>query len=174
MIIKALVLGNICSDHWRKAQSIWSQNTFLLPQGINGVRPHFVRKRTFSYRRCEKMGPGPIYSQGFALLSLGEKPCPLSLSHGFSPYSHRQAGSEKKGTGYFFSKKKKVSTHGQNNRKSSLSPFSPRSGPASMSEQSELRRRREERMENGVINLKGVRLFTKTCALVKKEGKGRI
>jgi|GEM_PF-3164275 len=39
----------------------------------------------------QKMGPGPIYSQGFALLSFGEKPCPLSLSHGFSPYSHRQA-----------------------------------------------------------------------------------
>jgi len=49
----------------------------------------------------------------------------------FSPYSLRQARDEKKGTGYFFSKKKKVSTHGQNNRKSSLSPFS-----ASMSERS--------------------------------------
>jgi hypothetical protein len=35
-------------------------------------------------------------------------------------------------------------------RKSSLSPFSP-----SMSEQGELRSRREERMENGVKNLKG-------------------
>jgi hypothetical protein len=46
---------------------------------------------------------------------------------------------EKKGTGYFFSKKEKVFTHGQNNRKSSLSPFSP-----SMSERSELRSRREE------------------------------
>ncbi len=32
---------------------------------------------------------------------------------------------------------------------------SPRSGPASMFEQSELRSRREERMENGVKNLKG-------------------
>ena len=32
---------------------------------------------------------------------------------------------------------------------------SPRSGPTSMSEQSELRSRREERMENGVKNLKG-------------------
>jgi len=31
----------------------------------------------------QKMGPGPIYSQGFALLSFGEKPYPLSLSHGF-------------------------------------------------------------------------------------------
>jgi len=29
------------------------------------------------------MGPGPIYSQGFALLSSREEPCPLSLSHGF-------------------------------------------------------------------------------------------
>jgi hypothetical protein len=40
----------------------------------------------------QKMGPGPIYSQDFALLSFGEEPCPLSLSHGFSPYSLRQAG----------------------------------------------------------------------------------
>ncbi len=31
-----------------------------------------------------------------------------------------------------------------------------------MSERSELRRRREERMENGVKNLKGARLFHKT------------
>jgi hypothetical protein len=31
-----------------------------------------------------------------------------------------------------------------------------------MSERSELRRRREERMENGVKNLKGARLFPKT------------
>jgi hypothetical protein len=29
------------------------------------------------------MGPGPIYSPGFALLSFEEEPCPLSLSHGF-------------------------------------------------------------------------------------------
>jgi hypothetical protein len=33
---------------------------------------------------------------------------------------------------------------------------------SSMSERSELRRRREERMENGVKNLKGARLFPKT------------
>ena len=33
---------------------------------------------------------------------------------------------------------------------------------ASMFERSELRRRREERMENGVKNLKGARLFPKT------------
>jgi len=39
----------------------------------------------------QKMGPVPIYSQGFALLSFGEQPCPLSLSHGFSPYSLRHA-----------------------------------------------------------------------------------
>ncbi len=31
-----------------------------------------------------------------------------------------------------------------------------------MSERSELRRRREERMKNGVKNLKGARLFPKT------------
>jgi len=34
-----------------------------------------------------------------------------------------------------------------------------------MSERSELRRRREERMENGVKNLKGARLFSKTFVL---------
>ena len=34
-----------------------------------------------------------------------------------------------------------------------------RSRASSMSERSELRRRREERMENGVKNLKGARLF---------------
>jgi hypothetical protein len=37
-----------------------------------------------------------------------------------------------------------------------------RSRTSSMSERSELRRRREERMENGVKNLKGARLFPKT------------
>ena len=40
------------------------------------------------------------------------------------------------------------------------SPFSP-----SMSERSELRSRREERMENGVKNLKGARLYPKTFVL---------
>jgi hypothetical protein len=35
-----------------------------------------------------------------------------------------------------------------------------------MSEQSELRRRREERMENGVKNLKGARLFSKTSLTI--------
>ena len=34
-----------------------------------------------------------------------------------------------------------------------------------MSERSELRRRREERMENGVKNLKGARLYPKTFVL---------
>jgi len=62
--------------------------------------------------------------------SLRSSQRPLSLSHGFftiqpSPCKGREKGEEKKGTGYFFSKKEKVSTHGQNNRKSSLSPFSP-------------------------------------------------
>jgi hypothetical protein len=32
----------------KKAQAIWLKNTLLLPQGINGDRPHFARKRTFS------------------------------------------------------------------------------------------------------------------------------
>jgi hypothetical protein len=36
-----------------------------------------------------------------------------------------------------------------------------------MFERSELRSRREERMENGVKNLKGARLFPKTYALVR-------
>ena len=35
----------------------------------------------------EKMGPVPIYFQGFALLSFEEEPCPLSLSHGFFTYT---------------------------------------------------------------------------------------
>ncbi len=43
-----------------------------------------------------------------------------------------------------------------------------------MSERSELRRRGEERMENGVKNLKGARLFPKTCALAKKDGTEKI
>ncbi len=76
----------------------------------------------------------------------------------FSRFFHHTAfaklGNEKKGTGYFFSKKENVSTHGQNNRKSSLSPFS-----SSMSERSELRSRREERNLNGVKNLLGARPF---------------
>jgi len=63
--------------------------------------------------------------QGFALLSFGEEPCPLSLSHGF--FTIQPSPGE----------------------------GSPRSGPASMFERSELRSRREERMENGVKNLKG-------------------
>ncbi len=37
-----------------------------------------------------------------------------------------------------------------------------RSRASSMSERSELRRRQEERMENGVKNLKGAKLFPKT------------
>jgi len=148
MIIKAKVLGNICSDHWRKAQAAWFQNMLSIlliivltywswdkwcqapfsvcievegingAKGINGARPHFVTEN--------------------------------GAWHHLFGNSHRQARDEKKGTGYFFSKKEKVSTHGQNNRKSSLFPFSP-----SMSEQRELRSRREEQMENGVKNLKG-------------------
>jgi len=56
-------------------------------------------------------------------------------------------------------------------RSASLTVFSPyslrharerRRRASSMSERSELRRRREERMENGVRNLKGARLFSKT------------
>ncbi len=41
-----------------------------------------------------------------------------------------------------------------------LSPFSP-----SISERSELRKRREERRENSVENLKGARLYPKTFVL---------
>ena len=50
-----------------------------------------------------------------------------------------------------------------------FSPYSPRQAwepdavdRASMSERSELRSRREDRMENGVKSLKGARLFPKT------------
>jgi hypothetical protein len=52
---------------------------------------------------------------------------------------------------------REISSWEKKGRKSSLSSFS-----LSMSERSELRRRREERMENGVKNLKGARLFPKT------------
>ncbi len=38
-----------------------------------------------------------------------------------------------------------------------------------MSERSELRSRREERMENGVKNLKGARLFTKPFLITEME-----
>jgi hypothetical protein len=44
----------------KKAQAIWLKNTLLLPQRVKSNS-----------------------DQGFALLSFGEKPCPLSLSHGF-------------------------------------------------------------------------------------------
>jgi hypothetical protein len=108
---------------------------------------------------CTKWGLAPIIPKA-SLSSPSERNHARSaFLTVFSPYSHRHARNEKKGTGYFFSKKEKVSTHGQNNRKSSLSPFSP-----SMSEPRELRRRQEERMENGVKNLKGARLFPKTIS----------
>ncbi len=38
-----------------------------------------------------------------------------------------------------------------------------------MSERSELRSRREERMENGVKNLKGAKLFPKPFLITEKE-----
>ena len=77
-MFRTKVLGNSCSDHWRKAQAIWFQNTLLLPRRVKSNS-----------------------DQGFALLSSGEQPCPLSLSHGFSPYSHRQAGTRKRGQATF-------------------------------------------------------------------------
>jgi len=52
---------NFWGKSWfKQAQAIWLQNTLLLPQRVksNSV-------------------------QGLALLSFGEKPCPLSLSYGF-------------------------------------------------------------------------------------------
>jgi len=91
----------------------------------------------------EKMGPGPIfslsvpiYSQGFALLSLLERLlrrfAPRNARSAFlavfSPYSLRQARDEKKGPVPFF--------------------------PSSLTS-SELHSRREKRMENGVKNLIG-------------------
>ena len=80
-------------------------------------------------------------------------------------FKFRSSRDEKKGTGYFFSKKEKVSTHGQSNRKSSLSPFSP-----SMSERSELRRRQEERNLNGVKNLLGARPSPNTLQTITESG----
>jgi len=55
----------------------------LLPQKKWGQAP-FCKKDKWG---LAPFIPGTIYSQGFALLSSGEKPCPLSLSHGFSPYN---------------------------------------------------------------------------------------
>ena len=131
--------GKYCSDHWRKAQAIWLQNTLLLPQRVKSNS-----------------------DQGFALLSSGEKPCPLSLSHGFSPYSHRQAGTRKRGQATFSLRKRKSLLMDRTTEKVACPLFLRWSRASSMSEPSELRRRREERMENGVKNLKGARLFPRT------------
>ncbi len=49
----------------------------------------------------QKMGPGTIYSQGFALLFSGEEPSPLSLSHGF--FTIEPSPSVSIGTVLFFS-----------------------------------------------------------------------
>ena len=54
------------------------------------------------------------------------------------------------------------SDHRRFSLRNSLFEGTRRSRAASMSEQRELRSRREERMENGVKNLKGARLFLKT------------
>ncbi len=91
-----------------------------------GLAP-FIRHHLFWHHLF-----GTVYSQGFALLSSGEKPYPLSPSHGFFTIQPSPC----KGTRLCRA--------------------------ASMSERRELRRRREERMENGVKNLKGARLFPKT------------
>ncbi len=80
MIIKAKVLGNICSDHWRKAQAVWFQNTLLLPQRVKSNS-----------------------DQGFTLLSFREEPCPLSLSHGFFPIRPSLSKGRGKGAVPFFS-----------------------------------------------------------------------
>ncbi len=65
------------------------------------------------------MGPGPIYSPSERNLA---RSAFLTVFH---HTAIAKQATRKRGTGYFFSKKEKVSTHGQNNRKSSLSPFSP-------------------------------------------------
>ncbi len=58
-----------------------------------GQAPFFKKDDILTLRtKQQKMGTCPNFSKGFALLSLGEEPCPFSLSHGFSPYSLRQAG----------------------------------------------------------------------------------
>jgi len=78
--------------------------------------------------RPKKNGAWPHFAQGFALLyllkrllrRLAPRNARSAFLTVFSLYSLRHAREEKKGTGYFFSKKETVSTHGQNNRKSSL------------------------------------------------------
>jgi hypothetical protein len=64
-----------------KAQAIWLHNTLLLPQ----------RAKSNS-------------DQGFALLSFGEEPCPLSLSHGFFTIQPSPSTGREKSACPFFSK----------------------------------------------------------------------
>ncbi|KKN07805.1 hypothetical protein LCGC14_1063220 [marine sediment metagenome] len=61
----------------KKAQAIWLKNTLLLPQRVKSNS-----------------------DQGFALLSSGEEPCPLSLSHGF--FTIQPSPSVSIGTTLFF------------------------------------------------------------------------
>ena len=102
-------MGNTCSDHRRKAQAIWLQNTSLLPQRVKSNS-----------------------DQGFALLYLLER-----LLRRFAPRNARSA---------FLTVFHHTAIAKQGTR---------RSRAASMSERSELRSRREVRMENGVKNLMG-------------------
>ena len=80
-------LENSCSDHW-KAQAIWLKNTLLLPQWINGDRPHFVRKRTFSYR---KWGLSPFILKASLFSPPERNRARSAFLTVFSPYSLRQA-----------------------------------------------------------------------------------
>jgi len=63
--------------------------------------------------------------QGFALLSSGEKPCPLSLSHGFFTIQPSPSTRDKKmGTRPIFARERILPTCGQNTRKWGLTPVS--------------------------------------------------
>ena len=94
------------------------------------------------------MGPGPIYSHPFILkASLSSPPESNHARSAFLTVFHHTTLA-KQGI-------RQIRT-------------------ASMSEQRELRSRREERMENGVKNLKGAKLFPQTYALKKKMGPGPI
>ncbi len=98
-------------------------------------------KKHVAFAPRNKWGLAPFMPK--ASLSFREKPCLRSLSNGFVTIQP----SPSEGT-----------------RKSSLSPFSP-----SMFERRELRSRREERMENGVKNMRELSYFPKSPLIAELE-----
>ncbi len=132
------VFGNGWSDLWRKAQVIWFQNTLLLPQRVKSNS-----------------------DQGFALLSFGEEPCPLSLSHGFFTIQP----SPREGTRLCRAAGSLSTKHISNKRH-----FTNR-GQIGMgiSYLAEFRDRREGRWGNGVKNLNGSEAIPKVILLSRKK-----